>query len=174
MKVSRSRKTGCIPAFLFVFCGFYIFLPHMQNKRKGKQFPTLLAARNSKAATDFTSWMFWELLLFFFSIVFPCVSLWPYGATDTSAENRWILVMRRQWRTSTTWWWPATRTGLCLMPSPSKELRNYSMLSLFPRCCQLMNSSPSCMTNIPSTYHNSTESIGKMCSFVNLICTHFN
>lgn len=157
----------CMPTFFCVWFVVSISSCHIcrtnaAEKREGKRSPTLLAARNSKAATDFTSQMFWKLALFFFFCIFSFYL--SCGLTDTSAEKRWILVTRKQWTTSITWWWPATRTGLCLTPSPSRELKNYSTLSLFPRCCQSMNTSLSCMINIPSTYHNSSES--KMCLFV--------
>lgn len=83
-----------------------------------------------------------------------------FVAADTSAESRWIQERRSRWRTFATWWWPTTRIGLCRTPSHSREPRNCSTPSHCQRCCQSMNSSPSCMTNIQSTYDTSTESTG--------------
>lgn len=70
---------GCAPTFVSVLWFLYLSATYAEQmlqkkKRKGKQSPTLLAARNSKAATDFTTQMFWKLLLLFFSIVFVLVS----------------------------------------------------------------------------------------------------
>lgn len=105
-------------------------------------------------------------VFFFFTIVFVLLhplffSLWLHVDTDTSAGSRWTLERRRRWRTFATWWWPTTRIGLCPTPSPCREPRNCSMRSHCPRCCLSMNSFPSCMTNIPSMYDNSTESTGR-------------
>lgn len=130
--------------------------------------------RKQNNRTDLNNQMFQTFFWSFVFVLHPFFfSLWRYVAADTSAGSRWIPETRSRWRTFTTWWWPTTRIGLCPTPSPSREPKNCSMLSLCPKCCLLMNSSPSCMTNIPSMY-NSTESTSRHFLICAYACTYFS
>lgn len=134
---------------LYIGGFWWLFHQHVQNKSLLKHKEWLPGTFCNNYTSQLTA--VWDTAPIFLPCC-CCVFLWVCGPADTLGGSRLILQRRRKWKMSIIWCGRVIPTGLCLMPSPYKEPRNCWMLNHCPRCCLWTNSSPSCMTNIPSMY----------------------